>query len=376
MNHFEKLALPGIQGLTPYHPGKPIEELERQYGITNFLNLASNENQLGPSPKALAAAQVELSNISCYPEGSCHKLVEALATKHGVHACQITVGNGSNEVLEIIARSFLSSCDGAVYSEFAFAAYPMIIQAIGAKHQVAAAFPKNHHTMPYGHDLNALARNITTATKLIFIANPNNPTGTWLDVDALEMFIKSVHEDILIVLDEAYYEYMPDDLKPNTDQWLQRYSNLIVTRTFSKMYGLAGLRIGYAVSNAEIADILNRIRQPFNTNNLAPAAALAALDDLTHIDRGVKANAIGLNLLADGLKQLGLQVIPSMGNFITVDIGCPAASIYDGLLREGVLVRLLSNYNLHQHLRITVGSRDQIHRCLIALEKVLLNRRK
>ena len=373
--NYKTLAVPGVQNLKPYIPGKPIDELERELGIKNSIKLASNENPLGPSPKALTAVQAVLTDIHHYPDGSGHKLVQALAEKHGVDTRCITLGNGSNDVLEIIARSFLASCNGAVYSEYAFAVYPIVTQAIGAEHQVAAALPKDHPTMPYGHDLDAMASKINKATRLVFIANPNNPTGTWLDADELEAFIKDVDKNVLVVLDEAYYEYMPDDLQPKTDQWLQQYPNLIVTRTFSKIYGLAGLRIGYAVSNPDVADVLNRVRQPFNTSLPAQAAALAALDDLGHIGRSVQMNTVGLNLLADGFQHLGLHFITSIGNFITVDMGCNAAPIYDAMLREGVIVRPLANYNMHQHLRVTVGSREQNERCLAALEKVLTGSR-
>jgi histidinol-phosphate aminotransferase len=371
MNRFQKLAVPGVQSLKPYIPGKPIDELERELGIKNSIKLASNENPLGPSPKALAAAQDVLSQVHHYPDGSGHKLVQALAEKHGVNPRSITLGNGSNDVLEIIARAFLAPCNGAVYSEYAFAVYPIVTQAIGAEHQVAKAYSKDHPTMPYGHDLDAMAAKINNTTRLVFIANPNNPTGTWLDAGDLETFIKNAGDDVLVVLDEAYYEYMPDDLKPDTDSWLQKYPNLIVTRTFSKIYGLAGLRIGYAVSHPDVADVLNRVRQPFNTNMLAQAAALAALDDLGHIGRSVQMNTIGLNQLADGFQHLGLHFITSIGNFITVDLARDAAPVYDAMLREGVIVRPLANYNMTQHLRVTVGSREQNARCLDALEKVL-----
>lgn len=373
--NYKTLAVTGVQNLKPYIPGKPIDELERELGVKNSIKLASNENPLGPSPKALAAARAVMEDIHHYPDASGHKLVNALAAKHGVDARCITLGNGSNDVLENIARSFLAACNGAVYSEYAFAVYPIVTQAIGAEHQVAQAFPKDHPAMPYGHDLHAMAGKINTATRLVFIANPNNPTGTWLDADELEAFIKGVSHNVLVVLDEAYYEYMPDDLQPKTDQWLQQYPNLIVTRTFSKIYGLAGLRIGYAVSHPDVADVLNRVRQPFNTSMPAQAAALAALDDLGHIGRSVQLNTVGLNLLADGFKHLGLQFIASIGNFITVELGRDAAPIYDALLREGVIVRPLANYNMHQHLRITVGSREQNERCLNALEKVLTGSR-
>ena len=371
MTNFRKLAVPGVQQLKPYIPGKPIDELERELGIKNSIKLASNENPLGPSPKALAAAQAVLNNIHHYPDGSGHKLVQALADKHSVATRCITLGNGSNDVLGIIAHAFLSSNFGAVYSEYAFAVYPILVQAIGAEPQLAAALSKDHPTMPYGHDLDAMTSKINKTTRLIFIANPNNPTGTWLDADDLETFIKAVPENILVVLDEAYYEYMPEDLKPDTDQWLQQYPNLIVTRTFSKIYGLAGLRIGYAISHPDVADVLNCVRQPFNTSLPAQAAALAALDDLGHLGRSVQMNTNGLNQLADGFKHLDLQFITSIGNFVTVDMTRDAAPIYEAMLREGVIIRPLAIYNMKQHLRITVGNREQNDRCLKALEKVL-----
>jgi histidinol-phosphate aminotransferase len=371
MSNFKKLAVPGVQHLKPYIPGKPIEELERELGITNSIKLASNENPLGPSPKALAAAQAVLNTIHHYPDGSGHKLSLALAAKHGVDPRCITLGNGSNDVLALMAHAYLSSNLGAVYSEFAFAVYPILVQAINAEHQVATALPKDHATMPYGHDLDAMKNKITKTTRLIFIANPNNPTGTWLDAEELESFIKSVPDNILVVLDEAYYEYMPDDLKPDTNRWLKHYPNLIVTRTFSKIYGLAGLRIGYAVSHPDIADVLNCVRQPFNTSLPAQAAALAALDDLGHLGRSVQMNTNGLNQLADGFKHLDLLFITSIGNFVTVDMNRDAAPIYEAMLREGVIIRPLAIYNMPHHLRITVGSREQNERCLKALEKVL-----
>ncbi|HEY9051098.1 MAG TPA: aminotransferase class I/II-fold pyridoxal phosphate-dependent enzyme, partial [Gammaproteobacteria bacterium] len=264
MNRFLKLAVPGVQQLKPYLPGKPVEELERELGIRNSIKLASNENPLGPSKKALDAAAKALAQINFYPDGSGHKLAQALADKHGVDKKCITLGNGSNDILECIARAFLAPCNAAVYSEYSFAVYPIVTQAVGAEHRVAKALPADHANMPYGHDLDAILQMITPETRVIFIANPNNPTGTWLAPDAIEAFIAKVPEDVILLLDEAYYEYMPDNLKPDSDALLKKYPNLVVTRTFSKIYGLAGLRVGYSVSHPDVADLLNRVRQPFN----------------------------------------------------------------------------------------------------------------
>ena len=369
--HFQSLAVPGVQQLKPYLPGKPIEELERELGIANSIKLASNENPLGPSPLALDAARQVMGEINFYPDGGGHKLAQALAEKHQVDASCITLGNGSNDVLELIARAFLSPCLSAVYSEYAFAVYPIVTQAVGAEHKVASALPADHATMPYGHDLSAMADQVATNTRVIFLANPNNPTGTWLDVAELEAFIAAQSEDVIVVLDEAYYEYMPDALKPDSNAWLQRYPNLIITRTFSKIYGLAGLRIGYGVSHPDVADLLNRVRQPFNTNLPAQAAALAALGDNAHLQNSIRLNTEGLQQLSDGMESLGLSAIPSIGNFITVDMGRDAAPIYNALLHQGVIVRPLANYQMPRHLRISIGTAKQNQRLLDSLKVVL-----
>ncbi len=371
MNRFKKLAVPGVQQLQPYTPGKPVEELERELGIRNSVKLASNENPLGPSALALKAAQSVLPTINFYPDGSGHKLSQALAKKHHVDVACITLGNGSNDVLEMVARAFLAPCYAAVYSEFAFAVYPIVIQAVGAEAQIAPAFPAEHPSMPYGHDLDAIASQITPSTRVVFIANPNNPTGTWLDTQQLDSFLVTIPDDVIVVLDEAYFEYMPDDLKPDTDGLLQRFDNLVVTRTFSKIYGLAGLRIGYSISHPDIADLLNRVRQPFNSNLVGQAAALAALDDDAHLSNSIKMNNVGMLQLTSGFKRLDLNYVPSIGNFVLVDLKQEAAPTYQSLLAEGVIVRPVANYGLPNHLRITIGTEPQNDRCLVALEKVL-----
>jgi len=371
MNNFLKNAVPGVQKLHPYQPGKPVEELERELGISNAIKLASNENPLGPSEKAIAAAQSVIGDVNYYPDGAGHKLSAALAEKHGVSQACITLGNGSNDILELIGRAFLSTTSSAVYSEYSFAVYPLVVQAAGAEARVASAYSSEHNDMPYGHDLHAIAKEISNTTRVVFIANPNNPTGTWFKRDELNAFLKHVPDDVVVVLDEAYFEYMPDEFKPDTLALLNQNKNLVITRTFSKIYGLAGLRIGYSISHPNIADILNRVRQPFNTNMPAQAAALAAIDDQTHVKKSISLNALGLKQYAEAFKKLDLNFIPSIANFIAVNVNRNAMPVYDSLLREGVIVRPVASYNMPEFLRITVGNLQQNERVLKALKKVL-----
>ena len=371
MNRFLKLAVPGVQQLTPYQPGKPVQELERELGLTHTIKLASNENPLGPGPKALAAVTKVMAGVNIYPDGSGFQLSSKLAEKHGVPAAGITLGNGSNDVLEMIARAFLAPCYNAVFSEYAFAVYPIITQAIGAEARIANACAPDHPDMPYGHDLDAMLAMINPFTRVVFIANPNNPTGTWLDLQQLETFLQAVDDELIVVLDEAYYEYMPDALKPDSEALVKRFPNLVITRTFSKIYGLAGLRIGYAISHPDLADLLNRVRQPFNTSLPAQVAALAALDDVEHVDNSISMNRIGLQQLKQGLDELNLNTLPSIANFITVDFQRDAMPIYNDMLRQGIILRPLANYKLPNHLRITVGTEPQNQRLLSALRQLL-----
>ncbi|VAW68007.1 Biosynthetic Aromatic amino acid aminotransferase beta [hydrothermal vent metagenome] len=371
MNQFLKNAVPGVQKITPYQPGKPVEELERELGISNAIKLASNENPLGPSLRAVEAARAVAGDINYYPDGGGHKLTHALAKKHNLNPLCITLGNGSNDILELIGRAFLSPAHSAVYSEYSFAVYPLVVQSTGAEARIAKAFPSDHPQMPYGHDLDAIYKQIKTSTRVVFIANPNNPTGTWMDLNALGQFLSKVANNVLVVLDEAYFEYMPDDLKPDTARLLAENKNLVITRTFSKIYGLAGLRIGYSMSHPDIADILNRVRQPFNTNMLAQAAALAAIDDASHIENSVKVNSSGLKQYAKAFQGMGLTYIPSIANFIAVNLNKTAMPVYQLLLNEGVIVRPVASYDMPDYLRITVGTEEQNNRVLKSLDKVL-----
>ncbi|PSL15428.1 histidinol-phosphate aminotransferase [Marinobacterium halophilum] len=361
---FMALATRGVQGLHPYEAGKPVEELERELGISNIIKLASNENPLGPSAMAMDAVRAVLADTTRYPDSSGFGLKRALHRHYGVAVDQLTLGNGSNDVLELIARAFLNVDDEVVFSEYAFAVYPIVTQACGATAVVTPAHA-------YGHNLQAMADAITDRTRLLFIANPNNPTGTVLLRDELVAFLDSVPEQVIVVLDEAYTEYATSADFPDGLALLPRYPNLIVTRTFSKAWGLAGLRIGFAAANSVITDLLNRVRQPFNVSQIALTAAQAVLQDQDYLQRSVELNRTGMQQLEQGFKQQGLGFIPSHGNFITVDVARPAQPVFEALLREGVIVRPLAGYHMPQHLRVSIGLQEENDRFLRALKKVL-----
>ena len=368
---FHKFAVNGIQKLHPYLPGKPIEELERELGITNILKLASNENPFGPSPLVAEALKSKANQIELYPDGNGFILKQKLAKSLGVSQQQITLGNGSNDVLDMIARVFLCEGREAIFSEYAFAVYPISTQSVGATARISKALDVDHDLNPYGHDLGAMMALITDKTRVIFIANPNNPTGTWLNREELNEFISKIPDDIIVVVDEAYFEYVEEADYPDTLQWLDKYPNLIATRTFSKIYALAGLRVGYAISSDHIADLLNRVRQPFNVNTPALLAASAALDDRKHLRDCVEANTKGIKFWRAACQYRGFDYIPTVGNFITIDLEQNAAPIYQAMLREGVIVRPIANYGLPHHLRITISTPEDNQRCLDALDNVM-----
>ncbi|ABI56281.1 histidinol-phosphate transaminase [Alkalilimnicola ehrlichii MLHE-1] len=364
-------AVPGVQALAPYEPGKPIAELRREYGVTDIIKLASNESPLGPSPQALTAAREAAAEVHRYPDGNAFELKARLAARHGVGAERITLGNGSNDVLALIAQAFLGPEREAVFSRHAFAVYPIVTQAAGAVARVAPAHGADSD-QPYGHDLAAMQRLISGRTRVVFIANPNNPTGTWVGEDALRAFIEQVPGDVLVVVDEAYFEYARDLAGlPDASRWLDEFPNLVVTRTFSKCYGLAGLRVGYALSSPPVAELLNRVRQPFNCNAVAQAAAGAALDDEAHLARAIALNTEQLRLMEAELRQLGLTVLPSAGNFLCFDVGGGAASVNEGLLRAGVIVRPVGGYELPGFLRVSVGLPEENRRFLDTLERLI-----
>lgn len=349
---FIALANKGVQELHPYQPGKPISELERELGITNIVKLASNENPIGISAKAKAAMEKEFADLARYPDANGYYLKAKLAERLGVAISQITLGNGSNDVLELIARVFVAPEHEVIYSQHAFVVYPIVTQAIGAKKVVIPA-------KDWGHDLEATAAAITPNTRMIFIANPNNPTGTWVNKTDLKAFMDKVPEDVIVVVDEAYYEYVEDAEYPQTVPWIKEYPNLIVTRTFSKAYGLAGARAGYAVANEEITGLINRPRQPFNMNSLALAAAEAVLDDYAYLQKALDVNKAGMQQLISTFDELGYDYIPSVTNFITVDMKQPAGPLYQQMLEQGVIVRPVANYEMPNHLRISIGLEEE-----------------
>ena len=363
---FLALAQPGVQQLSPYVPGKPVDELARELDIdpATIVKLASNENPLGASPRALAAIRDELAELTRYPDGNGFALKSLLSSQCGVQLDQVTLGNGSNDILELVARAYLAPGLNAVFSEHAFAVYPIVTQAVGADAHVVPA-------REWGHDLPAMLKAIDSNTRVVFIANPNNPTGTWFDANALNEFLQDVPERVLVVLDEAYIEYAEGGELPDGLEFLSAYPNLLVSRTFSKAYGLAALRVGYALSSAVVADVLNRVRQPFNVNSLALAAACAALQDTEYLAESRRLNDAGMHQLQEGFRELGLSWIPSRGNFIALDLGQLAAPVYQGLLREGVIVRPVANYGMPNHLRVTIGLPVENTRLLEALAKVL-----
>ena len=363
---YQSLAVKGVQALSPYQPGKPIEELARELGMNpgEIIKLASNENPLGPSEKALSAARKALDSMCLYPDGNGFDLKQALASRFGIAMNQITLGNGSNDVLEITARCFADADSEIIYSQHAFAVYPIATLAIGAKGVEVPA-------KDWGHDLDAMAEAVTDRTKLIFVANPNNPTGTVHKADAIEAFLDKVPEHVLVVLDEAYCEYLSGDEYPDGISLLSRYPNLITCRTFSKAWGLAGLRVGYAVSSPAIADILNRVRQPFNVDSVALAAATAVLDDPDYLKRSLEVNAAGLKQLCDGFDRMGLDYIPSAGNFVAVEVGPQALGVYQSLLEHGVIVRPIAGYGMPDHLRVSVGLAKENEHFLDVLAEAL-----
>lgn len=363
---FLALAQPGVQKLSPYVPGKPVDELARELGLdpAGIVKLASNENPLGPSPKALEAIRAELAELTRYPDGNGFALKSRLAVRYGVQPQQVTLGNGSNDILELVARAYLAPGLNAVFSEHAFAVYPIATQAVGAQGKVVPA-------KDFGHDLAAMLAAIDADTRVVFIANPNNPTGTWFGPQALSEFLARVPEQVLVVLDEAYIEYAEGDELPDGLDYLARYPNLLVSRTFSKAYGLAALRVGYAISSAQIADVLNRVRQPFNVNSLALAGACAALGDSEYLAKSRQLNDAGMAQLEAGCRELGLGWIASKGNFIAIDFARDTAAINQALLREGVIVRPVAGYGMPNYLRVSIGLAEENARFLEALAKVL-----
>jgi histidinol-phosphate aminotransferase len=363
MNYTE-LAPPYIRAIAPYQPGKPISELERELGITGIVKLASNENPLGCSPLAVAAMHEAIKTIALYPDGNGFELKDALSKRYGVKHSSIVLGNGSNDMLELAARAFLTVGDKAVYSDHAFAVYPLATQAVGG---VGVSVP----AIDFGHDLKAMLKTaVEQKAKLVFIANPNNPTGTFLSAADLLEFMRALPPHILVVLDEAYNEFLPAECRYDSVSWMKEFPNLIISRTFSKAYGLAGLRVGYAFAHAQVADMINRVRQPFNVNSMAQAAAVAALRDEAFVRQTHELNQRGMKQITDGVTKLGLEYIPSFGNFVSFKIA-NAANVYRRLLELGVIVRPIASYDMPDYLRVSIGLETENQKFLSALKQTL-----
>ena len=366
---YSTLAPDYVRAIAPYIPGKPSSEVARELGLNpaDIVKLASNENPLGCSPRAKEAMVKALEDIHIYPDGSCYDLRNTLSRRHDVPLDGVLVGNGSNDVLEYLAMAFLARELTVVFSQYCFAVYPLATQARGATGIKVLA-------RDFGNDLQAIRAAILPSTKLVYLANPNNPTGTFTPYAEIKAFLQSMPANVIVCLDEAYNEYLPKELRFDTTPWLKEFPNLVISRTFAKIYGLAGLRIGYALTNPQIADMVNRVRAPFNVNSVAQAAALAALHDQDFVERAYQNNRAGMAQLEAGSKQLGLSFIPSFANFLTIQVaqtGARGAAINAALLKRGVTVRPLAGYELPTYLRVTIGTPIENSKFLAALEAAL-----
>lgn len=360
-----ELTPSSIRSIAPYQPGKPISELAREMSLNeaDIIKLASNENPVGVSPAARAAIEAALGDLARYPDGNGFELKQILAARYKVSPEQVVLGNGSNDVLELVARCFLHSGTSAVMSQHAFIVYHLATQVSGATRIETPA-------KDFGHDLDVMASAVRDDTRVAWIANPNNPTGTFVKAPELASFLERVPRRVIVVVDEAYNEYLPDAVRTDTVQWLARFPNLVLTRTFSKAYGLAGLRVGFGLAHPDVIGLMNRVRQPFNVNTLSQVAAVAALGDHEFVRKSVQLNHSGMRQLSEGLKRLGLDVIPSFGNFISFRVG-GAARVYQGLLKQGVIVRPIGIYGLPEHLRVSIGLESENERFLSALRMAL-----
>jgi len=364
MNYTE-LAPAYVRAIAPYLPGKPISEVARELGLkeSDIIKLASNENPLGTGEKAKAAMLKAMQEVHLYPDGAGFELKQAIAKKFGVATDSIVIGNGSNDLLDYLAMAYLAPGTSAVYGQHCFAVYPITTKARGAAGIEVPA-------KAYGSDLDGMLAAVRPDTRLIFVANPNNPTGAFSPYDELKAFMKKVPENVIVVLDEAYNDFLPHELRTDTVAWLKEFSNLVLTRTFCKIYGLAGLRVGYMLGNPQICDMVNRVRAPFNVNSIAQAAAIAALGDDEFVARGYANNRAGMAQIEAGIKALGLSHIPSYANFVTMDVGNGQA-VFQSLLKRGVIVRPIANYGLPRHVRVTIGLPEENARFLAALKEAL-----
>ncbi len=365
VNSWNTFACDGVQGLQPYIPGKSEDTVQRELGLDKIVKLASNENPLGPSPNVVSALNAFVSSkLGRYPDASGYRIKQVLSEYYGISMNQITLGNGSNDILDTIGRVFLQPQRNCVYSEHAFVVYHIVTKATGATSNIVKA-------INFGHDLSKISKAINAQTSLVFLANPNNPTGTFFTKTEFIHFMQQVPSNVVVVLDEAYTEYLDQSLQFDSLKLVDEYSNLIVSRTFSKAYALAGLRFGFCVANEEITDLLNRVRQPFNVNTLAQVAAEAALLDEVHLKKTVQLNNEGLAFWQDAFHSLDLEFIPSYGNFITVKLPGLMSDNYQKLQQQGVIIRPVENYGLNQMMRLTVGTPEENTFALQGLKKVL-----
>ncbi len=358
-----------VRAIAPYQAGKPIAEVAREFGLdeANIVKLASNENPFGVPESSKQAMAAALADLGRYPDANGFELKAALSKRYEVPADWITLGNGSNDILELAAKAFVQRGQGVLYAQYSFAVYALAAQGVGARSVVVPA-------ADYGHDLDAMLAAIDAEVRLVYIANPNNPTGTFIPAAQIEAFLDQVPPDVVVVLDEAYNEYLAPEQKFESAQWVRKYPNLLVSRTFSKAYGLAGLRVGFAIAQPELTDLMNRVRQPFNVNSMAQAAAIAALTDHAFLEQGARNNAAGYKQLVDAFDALGLEYVPSFGNFVLVRVGeddFAGARINVALLRQGVIVRPVANYGLPQWLRISIGLPQENAVFIDALKKAL-----
>lgn len=352
--------------IKPYVPGKPIEEVKRELGLEEVIKLASNENPLGPSPQAIDQMKEAITRVNIYPDGNVYNLKKSLSTKLGVSTDQLIFGNGSDELLVLLAQAFITGQDEVVMAETTFSEYEFATNIMGGK---IIKVPLKD----YAHDLEAMAQAVSAKTKIVFICNPNNPTGTMVGRKEVEKFLEEVPSDVLVVLDEAYYEYVDDNSYPESIDYLEKYNNLIILRTFSKIYALGGLRIGYGIANQELIGYLNRVRQPFNVNSIAQVAALASLADQEHVEKSLEYNRQGKEYLYQQFDNLGLEYIPTQANFIAVDVACDNDKLFQEMLKKGIIIRSLSSFGYKTKIRVTIGLPEENKKFIKVLTATLNN---
>ncbi|OCL26065.1 histidinol-phosphate transaminase [Orenia metallireducens] len=353
-----------IMDIKPYVPGKPIDEVKRELGLKEVIKLASNENPLGPSPMAIDKMKEAITKVNIYPDGNVHNLREKLSKSLGIEASQLIFGNGSDELLVLLAQAFIKPDDEVVMADITFSEYEFATKIMGGK---IIEVPLKNNT----HDLEAMLAAVTDKTKMVFICNPNNPTGTIVGRREVEGFLAKVPEDVIVVFDEAYYEYVDNSDYPQTINYLNDYDNVIILRTFSKIYGLGGLRLGYGISSSKLISYIDRVRQPFNINSIAQVAAEASLDDQDHVSKSLEYNRQGKEYLYQEFERLGLEYVPTETNFILIDLGRSNQEVFQKMLKKGIIIRSLASYGYETEARVTIGLPEENKKMIKALEEVL-----